>query len=146
MKKTIAFLSLLVVVLSCQHKVTATDISKINGYWEIEKVVFPDGKQKDYTINETFDYFDVKNNIGYRKKVSPQLDGTFIVNNDSEKVAIKEEKEKYFIEYSTNFNKWKEELSFVSDEKLVLINASKNEYHYKRAAPINILGDGKKVK
>jgi hypothetical protein len=146
MKKIIAFLSLLVVVLSCQHKVTAIDIAKINGYWEIEKVVFPDGKQKDYAINETFDYFNVKNNIGYRKKVRPQLDGTFLVNNDSENVLIKEEKDKYFIEYSTNFNKWKEELSFVSEEKLVLINANKNEYHYKRATAINILGDGKKVK
>lgn len=146
MKKIIAFLSLLVVVLSCQHKLRATDISKINGYWEIEKVVFPSGKQKGYTINETFDYFDVKNNIGYRKKVTPQLDGTFLVNNDFEKVVVKEEKGKYFIEYSTFYTKWKEELSFVSDEKLVLINENKNEYHYKRAGAINILGDGKKVK
>ena len=64
--------------VSCQQKIKKEDIAKINGYWEIEKVVFEDGKNKDYTVNESYDYFEIgKNNSGFRKKVMPQLDGTF---------------------------------------------------------------------
>jgi len=140
----IAFISLL--AISCQTKINPSDVHKINGYWEIEKVVFPEGKDKEYTINQTFDYFELKNNSGFRKKVSPQLDGSFLVNDSSEHVEIKEEKGIYYIYYSTEFSKWKEELVAISDDKLVTRNAAKNEYHYKRAGAINILGDGKKTK
>lgn len=140
----IAFVSIL--STACNTKVNSSDIPKINGYWEIEKVIFSDGKTKEYTINESFDYFEVKNNIGIRKKVMPQLDGTFLVNDAFENVKINEVNEKQYINYSTSFSKWKEEVRSISDEKLILINDAKNEYHYKRAAPINITGDGKKAK
>ena len=132
--------------MSCNKKINASDISKINGYWEIEEVVFPDGNTKKYTINETYDFFKVKNNLGFRKKETPQLDGTFLVNDAFEKIAIIEKDNKFFINYSTPFSKWKEEIHSISDENLVLINDVKNEYHYKRAAPINILDNGKKTK
>lgn len=146
MRKAILILCLTLLVISCQKKVTPEDIATINGYWEIEKVVFPDGNQKEYTINETFDYFEIKNNKGFRKKVMPQLDGTFLANDDSEKLEIKEEKGTFFIYYNTSFNKWKEELVAISDQELIVINDSKNEYHYKRATPLNIIPNGKKTK
>ena len=146
MKKITLITFFSILCISCTNKVTPSDIPKINGYWEIEKVVFPDGTQKEYTVNQTFDYFEVKNNVGIRKKVTPQLDGTFLVNDDLEKVEVKHEKERYFIYYTTFFSKWKEELVELSDKELVVINAAKNEYYYKRANPINLTGDGKETK
>ncbi len=146
MKKIVLLAFISLVSISCQTKINPSDLSKINGYWEIEKVVFPDSKDKEYSINQTFDYFDIKNNKGFRKKVNPQLDGSFLVNDISENVEIKEEQGVYFIYYSTAFSKWKEELVAISDTKLVTRNAAKNEYHYKRTGAINILGDGKKTK
>lgn len=146
MKKLILIVFISTFFVACSTKVTSTDIPKINGYWEIEKVNFSDGKQKDYAINETFDYFEVKDNKGFRKKVTPQLDGTFLVNNDFEKIEIKQSKGIYFIYYSTSFSKWKEELRFLSDNELILVNEVKNEYHYKKTAPLNLTGNGKEVK
>lgn len=146
MKKAVLILFVSLLAISCHKKVTPDDIATINGYWEIEEVVFPDGTHKKYSINETFDYFEIKNNKGIRKKVMPQLNGTFLVNDDSEKLEIKEEKGIYYIYYYTPFNKWKEELVALSDDELVILNDAKKEYHYKRAAPINLLGDGKKTK
>ncbi len=146
MKKVILIAFITTFFVACTTKVTPTDIPKINGYWEIEKVNFSDGTQKDYTMNETFDYFEVKNNKGLRKKVKPQLDGTFLVNNDFEKIVIKQLGGTFFIYYTTSFSKWKEELRLLSDKELVLINEAKNEYHYKKAAPINLTGDGKEIK
>ncbi|WP_298224744.1 lipocalin family protein [Flavobacterium sp.] len=145
MKKSLVIAFIAVLTFSCQSKVASSDIPKINGYWEIEKVVFPDGNKKEYSINEVYDYFEIKNNKGIRKKVMPQLDGTFIVNDTFENVEIKETDGKYSIHYSTAFAKWQEEIVSLSDQELVILNPSKKEYHYKRATPINIIPNGKKT-
>lgn len=134
------------ILTSCQQKVTEQDISKLNGYWEIEKVILPDGNEKKYTINETFDYFQIKDNKGFRKKVKPLLNGRFEVDEQSEKVEIVFEKDKTYMVCTTPYAKWKEELQSLSDEKMVIVNIAKAEYHYKKTAPINLLDDGKKTK
>jgi hypothetical protein len=76
----------------------------------------------------------------------PQLDGRFLVNNQLEKIKITFENEESYINYSTPFAKWKEKIESISKDKLIVINASKAAYHYKKSAPINILGDGKTTK
>ena len=147
MKNTFRILFFSFLFVSCQQEIQPEDISKINGYWEIEKVVFDQGKDKEYGINESYDYFEIgKNNKGFRKKVMPQLDGTFIVNDAYENVKIRFEDDKAFIDYATPYAKWSEELIAVSDKELVLKNEQEKEYHYKKTQPLNILGDGKKTK
>jgi hypothetical protein len=147
MKNIVGFLLVSFLFISCQQKIKPEDVSKINGYWEIEKVVFDQGDDKEYVGNESYDYFEIgKNNSGFRKKVMPQLDGTFIVNDTYEKVSVRFEGGKAFLDYATPYAKWSEELIAVSDKELVLINTEKKEYHYKKAESINILGDGKKTK
>ena len=147
MKNTLAILFVSFLFISCQQKLKPEDIPKINGYWEIEKVVFDEGKDKNYTINESYDYFKInKNNIGFRKKVMPQLDGTFLVNDTQENVKVRFENDKVFLDYATPYAKWSEELIMISNDKLVFKNAENKEYHYKKAAPINLEDDGKKTK
>jgi hypothetical protein len=144
--KKIVSIALLLLFSACHQKVTSNDIAYLNGYWEIEKVVFSNGSNKEYTYNESYDYFQVKDKSGFRKKVMPQLDGRFLVNNQLEKIKISFENEEVYINYNTPFAKWKEKIKAISKDKLVLINSSKAEYHYKKASPINILGDGKTTK
>jgi len=145
MKKIVVF-AFLFLLSACHQKVTSNDITNLNGYWEIEKVIFSNGSKKEYTYNESFDYFQIKENSGFRKKVMPQLDGRFLVNNQLEKIKITFEEEAAYINYTTPFAKWKEKIEAISKDKLIIINASKAEYHYKKATPINILGDGKTAK
>ncbi len=145
MKKFLIIAFFAAVASSCQSKVASTAIPKINGYWEIEKVVFPDGNEKAYGFNEAYDYFEIKNSKGIRKKVMPQLDGTFLVNDTFETIEIKETKGNYAIYYSTTFSKWQEQIVSLTDKEMILLNQSKNEYHYKRATPINIIPNGKKT-
>lgn len=147
MKNTFRILFLSFLFISCQQKIKPEDISKINGYWEIKKVVFDQGKDKEYGINESYDYFQIdKNNKGFRKKVMPQLDGTFIVNDTQEDVKIRFNEGQVFFDYNTPYAKWSEELITISDKELVFKNADNKEYHYKKAEALNILGDGKKTK
>lgn len=144
--KKIVVLLFLFIISSCHQKITSSDIPKLNGYWEIEKVILYDGTKKNYTYNESFDFFKVTNNKGFRKKVMPQLDGRFLVNDQFEKIEITFENDIAYINYSTPYAKWKEEIESLSSDKLVVINASKAEYYYKKAAPVNIFEDGKTTK
>ena len=38
------------VFFSCKQNITQADMVNLNGYWEIEKVVLPDGDKKEYKI------------------------------------------------------------------------------------------------
>ena len=145
MKKSFVIALIAILSISCQSKVEMTDIPKINGYWEIEKVIFPDGNSKEFGINEVYDYFEIKNNKGIRKKVMPQLDGTFLTNDTFETIEIKDANGKFFIHYRTALAKWQEEIISLNDQELVLLNSEKKEYHYKKTAPINLTGNGKKT-
>ncbi|GEC71914.1 hypothetical protein FFL01_14530 [Flavobacterium flevense] len=132
--------------MSCQQKITPEDIKKINGYWEIEKVTFKEGADKEYKMNENFDYFQIANNKGIRRKVRPQFNGTFLFNDDFENVKVRFKGEQVFLDYTTAYAKWTEELIRLSDDEMVLKNDQNNEYEYKKAGPINLLEDGKKTK
>ena len=49
MKKIVGFL-VLVLLMSCKQTITESDLNNLNGYWEIEKVVLPDGDKKEYKV------------------------------------------------------------------------------------------------
>lgn len=124
-------------VISCTSKVTKEDIAKLNGYWEIQQVKMATGETKDYKVNETIDYFEVKNNEGFRQKVMPQLNGKFMTNGIKETIKIKENKNAFYIEYTVNNNKWQEEIIAIADSTLVLKNKENIEYTYKKFKPFS---------
>lgn len=146
MKNTFMILVLSLLMVSCKQNVKPEDVKKLNGYWEIEKVVFDKGEEKDYGMNESYDFFEIKNNKGIRKKVMPQFDGTFLTSDSFENVSVRFKDEHVFLDYKTNYAKWSEELISISDKELVVKNDQKKEYHYKKAEAINLINDGKKTK
>lgn len=135
------FLSLFTLVLlaSCQdQKAVPVDVSLLNGYWEIEQVTLADGSKKEYKINETIDFFEIKKDSGFRKKVKPQLDGTYLVNDVDEKFKIEKSAKGTFIHYKTNYLKWKEQIKSLSKEQLILVNDQNIEYQYKKPIPFTL--------
>ena len=144
--KKISLLIVCLVLISCHSTVKEEDVKKLNGYWEIEKVVFDKGEEKAYGMNENFDFFQMKGNKGTRTKVMAQLDGTFLTTDTFENVSVRFTDKGTFLDYKTDYAKWSEELISISDETFVVKNDQDKEYHYKKAGPINILNDGKKTK
>jgi len=142
MKKIqILFVCVLTVLLSsCNSNVSDENIKTfLDGYWEIEKAVLPDGTEKDYTINSTIDFFELKNQEslkGLRYKVMPQFSGEYLTNDVPENFEVKSENDVYIIEYSTEFSTWKEQLLSLSKDKMVVKNESDIIYYYKRAEPL----------
>jgi len=138
MKKAVGFVVLTLLLMSCKQTITSKDIEKINGYWEIEKVELPNGEDKDYKVNPTIDYFELKNNKGFRQKVMPQFDGTYLTNNLKETIQVTEESGDFYINYTTQYGKWKEEIIEIKDSVLVLKNKEDLEYHYKKSVPFSV--------
>lgn len=72
------------IFMGCTPKIVEEDLKNLNGYWEIEKVTFPNGETKDYSVSTTIDYIELKDGGGFRKKVQPRFNGTFETSNDAE--------------------------------------------------------------
>jgi hypothetical protein len=132
MKTRILFILSFFLLFSCQEKVKESDIQNLNGYWEIEKVVLPNGEEKEYKTNETFDFFQLKDKEGTRKKGIQQFDGTFLTNDVAENFTIEFKDGHCSVNYKTDFATWKEEIISISKEKLRVKNKNDLEYHYKR--------------
>ncbi|WP_396168120.1 hypothetical protein [Flavobacterium sp.] len=138
MKKFLPLFFFSLLLVACKRSVSDSDIAKINGYWEIQKVELPQGGKKEYKINETIDFFAVKDNKGFRQKVMPQLDGTYLTNNIKENLTVTNKDGVFYVNYTTNFGKWQEEIVELKDSILVLKNKENLEYHYKRQIPFSI--------
>ena len=138
MKKAITIFLLGILLVSCKQTITDNDVAKINGYWEIQKVNLPEGGKKEYKVNETIDFFQIKDKKGFRQKVMPQLDGTYLTNDLKEIISISDNDGNFYINYSTNYGKWKEEIIEIKDSILVLKNEANLEYHYKRQVPFSL--------
>ncbi len=129
MKKLGLLLLFLTGVACSDSKGTA---ALLNGYWEIKSVKMPDGKTKEFPASPTVDYFELKGNKGFRKKVMPQLDGTYRASDSSEEVIITEKEGKTWLNYKTLNAKYREELVSVSSDELVIKNTFGMEFHYTR--------------
>lgn len=137
MKTTISML-LAVLMTSCANKVKTEDLGHLNGYWEIEKVEFPDGNIKEYSINATVDYFEVAEMMGYRKKVQPLLDGSYQTSDDAEKFTIHEYNGEFLLRYKNNLSEWEEKIRLLTPNQCVFVNQDLITYHYRRFEQINL--------
>ncbi len=136
--KKIGLLLLTILLISCQSEVKKEDLVKINGYWEIKEVEMANGETKDYKINETIDFFELKNNAGFRQKLMPQFNGTYSTNGIKELIKVVRKDKAFFIEYNTAYGKWQEEILEIADSTLVLKNKANLEYTYKRYKPFSL--------
>ena len=137
MKKIFLLLSIVLISSSCTQKITPEDVKFLNGYWEIEQVVFADGNHKDYKVNETIDFFKINGETGVRQKVKPQFDGSFI-DGPSEDIRIEHLNDQVFIHYKTEFSEWKEHIIELNDNDFIVENEKKIQYKYKRHVPFSV--------
>ena len=138
MKKLFILFFLGATGLSCKQTITETDLQYLNGYWEIEKVTLPDGDTKEYKVNETIDYFQIAQKKGFRSKVMPQIDGSYLTNDIKESVQVSLKDGSATLHYKTTYAKWNEEIITLSKDHFVVKNAQDLEYHYKRPVKFSI--------
>lgn len=137
MKQLIALFTL-IVLTSCS-KTPEINPKALNGYWEIEKVILPNGKEHIYKVNESLDYFKLNDKlVGYRQKIKPTLNGTYTATAELEHVYLKIKGDSLNIFYETAFAKWKETILELNTDRLKIVNPDNNVYIYKRFTPLNL--------
>lgn len=137
--KKIYFLTLLLVITGCTT-VQKEDLQNLNGYWEITKVFQPDGKEVDFSMNTIYDFYEIDEEYkGMYKKATPQLDGTFIVDEYQEEIEIIEDNNNFKIKFHSEFDDRELTIVEITGNKLILKNSDQKTYYYKKAKPINLL-------
>ncbi|MEY8848379.1 lipocalin family protein [Psychroserpens sp. XS_ASV72] len=120
-------------------------LKHINGYWEIQEVTLSDGTKKEYTYNDTVEYIEISDNTtGFRTKLKPNLEGTYTTSTDKEGVSVKISNDSLHLIYSTPYSEWKETVLNANETELLIVNANKDMYLYKRYEPINMNASAQK--
>jgi hypothetical protein len=136
--KKISFIIVLFVVFSCS-KDPSTFIAHLNGYWEIEEVTLSNGTKKQYSYNDTVDYIEITDSLsGFRTKLKPNLSGSYETSTDKERIDLKIENDSLHLMYSTPYANWKETVLNANKDQLLIVNANKDMYLYRRYEPLNL--------
>jgi len=131
---------LLLIFISCGNEKQTDgpiEISKLNGYWEIVQAQNPYGKNVVYTINSTIDYIELKDSIGFRKKMNQNIGGKLKTSKDLEKFKVIVENDTLKLTYNTLYSNWKEAVLRLNDSLLLIKNENDFLYTYKRFKPLN---------
>ena len=123
-------LLLFVIFSSCTQKVEVSKINLINGYWEIQKAEDANGNEKEYKINEFYDYFDIKKNIGFHKKVQWLPTNKFLVNDAQDNLKIIVKEDKVFLKFYSEFGEHIDELVLISEDEMILVSKEKVKFYY----------------
>lgn len=104
----------------------------LEGYWEIVEVK-KDGKIiKEFTLNTQVDYFEVNDDLsGYRKKVSPTLDGSYLVTQHQTPFKLISADNELQIHYSDNAIEYIETIIKLNENTLIIKNKEGLVYRYR---------------
>ncbi len=125
-------------LVGCLNKISQEELNHLNGYWEIERVLLPNGQTKEYKVNTAVDYIEVSDFSGFRKKVYPKFDGTFDTSNDAENFTILERQDGFEIHYRSELSEWSEIIESLTKNSFSVTNAENITYSYKRFEPVNV--------
>ena len=119
-----------VILFSCGKKVEVKELEQLNGYWQISKVETTAGDEKEYKVNENYDYFSWKNEQGMHKKVRWQPTGKFLVDDLQETVKAEVKSGDLYLNFVSSFGKHKDKVVKISKDELVLEAENGNENYY----------------
>ncbi|NER18546.1 hypothetical protein [Spongiivirga citrea] len=137
--KKLQVLFVILLCSACSKEQSNSDKKKhIAGYWEIEQVLFK-GKKKEYSISNTVDLFYLENETsGYRKKVTPTIDGKFLGNENESTIELVTKNDSLFISYKNKIATWDEYVKKADSSSMVLLNDRGLQYHYKRYESLDL--------
>jgi hypothetical protein len=138
MKRSIYLFITVTLFAACGSSVNESSLKNLNGYWEVQKVVFPDGSEKILPPSETHDYYEFKNSKGFRKKVSPLVTGNYLVNDLKDEFVIATKENKFYMNYKTFLSAWSEQIQSIDESQLVLESEEHYQYYYKRPQTFSV--------
>ncbi|WP_035899328.1 lipocalin family protein [Leeuwenhoekiella sp. MAR_2009_132] len=138
MKTYLASLSIFFVLLGCAENNPEEQLKNLNGYWEIKQVENPNGKTTDYKFNEQVDFIELRDTLGFRTKVLPRIDGTFVTTDSKENIVAIIKNDSLYLNYTTPFDSWSETVLIADGNELQLKNDRGLIYTYHKFEKIDI--------
>ncbi|WP_108868743.1 lipocalin family protein [Aquimarina aquimarini] len=123
---------------SCSKNNPKNYTQYLNGYWEIKKVIMPNGNEKEYKFNQNIDFFQINDTSGIRKKVRPKFDGSFTTTGTSETFTLRIKNDSLRLYYKTSFATWVETVISAEENEIVIKNETGNVYFYQRYQKIEL--------
>ena len=123
-------------LISCSGGPSVGDLQFLEGYWEIRRVEFPDGTEKQYTASATIEYFSWDGRAGFRKKMQPTLKGTFLTSDDALPMEVVWRDERLFLSFRGEGVPWEEEVLKLQQDLLITRHANGLCYEYSRYEPL----------
>ena len=136
--RSVPFLIVLTLLFGCNSIIEKEQLRNLNGYWEIFEVEFPNGQKKKYGISTTIDYIELNDTIGFRKKVQPQLSGSYITSNDAERFEIYENNGVLKMVYGQGTQQWEAVITSIEEHSFSVQHMDGKIYYYKRYEPLNL--------
>jgi hypothetical protein len=125
--RKLLFLTLLIFTVGCSPSV---DTALLSGYWNIEKVVLPDGSEKEFPFSNHMDHFEVCNYQGIKYRVSPTYDGGFVNYGSPVNFTIRERNDEIHLHFRSGEESYQQKLVLCTSERLVLLHENGTTYHY----------------
>lgn len=130
--KRLIYIFIVIAIVSCS-KNPESMLTHVNGYWEIDQVVFTNGDVKTYKYNENIDYISLNDSLkGFRKKLKPGFNSKYITSKDAEGITAKIENDSLNLYYKTPSSSWKETVIDANKNQLKITNETETIYIYKR--------------
>jgi len=139
LKKIVFHLFILFFVLSCSQKEKLSlNINDINGYWEIVQAQNPYGKNVIYKVNTQVDYFEIKDTLGFRKKLKPDLNGNYTTSKAVERFSWQNRDDTLRLNYKTPLDEWEVDVLRLNDSLMLIKNKNDFLYTYKKFEGFNL--------
>jgi len=137
--KKIILLVFSVTIISCLED---NKIELLNGYWEIESVKKEGQLIRKYPFSNTVDYFYINELEGYRKKVTSQSNGRFMVTLHQADLTISKENGEYILRYPDRNKTYFESIKEIDSQQLIILDKEGYIYRYNRYVPLEVNTDG----
>jgi hypothetical protein len=136
--RTGLFTGIFLLFLACSGGPSREDLQYLGGYWEIRRVEFPDGSEKQYTANTAIEYLEWDGESGFRKKMQPTLKGTYLTSDDALPMKVLWRDQRLFLSFKGEETPWEEEVLDLQEDILITRHANGLQYEYARYEPLLI--------
>lgn len=110
-------------------------IKAIEGYWNIDEVILPNGSEREFPFSNHMDHFEINGFKGVKNRVSPTYDGGFISYGNPIYFKWEEKDGDLLLTFQEGEASYIQTVETATKETLVLLHENGTRYTYKAFTP-----------
>jgi hypothetical protein len=131
--KNIIYLLLTVVLISCTSN--EEKIKALEGYWNIDEVILPNGSEREFPFSNHMDHFEIDGFKGVKNRVSPTYDGSFVSYGNPIYFQWEEKDGDLSLTFQKGDGAYTQTVEKATKDILVLLHENGTRYTYKAYTP-----------